>query len=91
MPFGKLNPAVKTAISPGAIALQGSAACPCPCPPLTFPAQGQGFSGVARVALVMDLIFGEAAHFLSIQKRGNRLPPIFGDSNICSCSHHRPW
>lgn len=72
MPFGKLNPAVKTAISCAAIALEGRACLLLlllllltPLPPSPFEPSSQEFSG--QVA-ALSLRFAEAAHLLSVQR-----------------------
>lgn len=72
----KLSPAVKMAISCAAGAVGPGAWPSCPRPALTHlpePSQRE-LHGVLRV---LALIFGKAAHLLSIQRSGNRFPLPF--------------
>lgn len=69
----KLSPAVKMAISRAAGAVGQSAWPSCSRPALTYlpePSQRE----LNGVVIVLALIFGKAAHLLSIQRSGNRFP-----------------
>lgn len=76
MLFGTLNPAVKMAISHGAMALQGNVHLLWT--PHTFTFQGQ-VSRIQWVVIVLVLTFGEGADLSNLQRSGNRyyLPLTF--------------
>lgn len=74
MPFGKLNPAVKTAISRAAVALEGSACLPLLLTPLSHAPSGAEGAGVQWGAHSVGSYFWKGSEFVQHTKEWNTFP-----------------